>query len=107
MDAPNFAISVMLSQLGEDNLFFIGFCSRKFSLVEINYEILNRGFLAILDSFEKWCHLLEKAQHKIIMYLDHKNLQYFMTTCVLNRLQAWWALSLSQFQFIIIYHPRH
>jgi hypothetical protein len=74
MDAPNFAISVVLSQLGEDNLLFISFCSRKFSLVEINYKILDRELLAILDSFEKWCHLLEKAQHKITMYLDHKNL---------------------------------
>jgi hypothetical protein len=74
MDPPNFAINVVLSQLGEDNLLFIGLYFRKFSLVAINYEIPDRELLAILDSFEKWCHLLEEAQHKITMYLDHKNL---------------------------------
>jgi hypothetical protein len=42
--------------------------------------------LAIVDAFEKWCHLLEGTQHEIIMYFNHKNLQYFMTACVLNRI---------------------
>jgi hypothetical protein len=69
MGASNFAISVMLSQLGENNIFhLVDFCSCKFSLVEINYEIHDNKLLASLDAFEKWCHLLEKAQDKITMY---------------------------------------
>jgi hypothetical protein len=52
--------------------------------VKINYKIHDKKLLAIMDAFEEWCHLFEGAQHEIIMYLDHKNLQYFMTTGVLN-----------------------
>ncbi len=37
-----------------------------------------------MDAFEEWCHLLEGAQHEIIVYFNHKNCQYFMTVCVLN-----------------------
>jgi hypothetical protein len=55
------------------------------------------NFLAIMDVFDKWCHLLEGVQNETIVYLDHKNLKYFMTTRVLNQHQAWWALSLFQF----------
>ncbi len=46
---------------------------------------------------------LKKLNMKIIMYSDHKNLHYFMTICVLNWCQAWWALSLFWFQFVITY----
>jgi hypothetical protein len=38
-------------------------------------------------------------------YTDHKNLEYFMTTRVLNCRQARWNMSLSQFGFIITYRP--
>jgi len=57
-----------------------------------------------MDAFEEWHHLLERAQHETIVYSNHKNLQYFITTHVLNRRQAQWALSLSRFQFVITYH---
>jgi hypothetical protein len=62
----------------------------------------NKELLAIVDAFEEWCHLLEGVQHEITMYSNYNNLQYFMTS-VLNRRQAWRALSLSQFQFVITY----
>jgi hypothetical protein len=88
MDTSNFAISVVLSQLGEDNFFLVDFYSCKFSLVKINYDIHDKELITILDAFEKWCLLFEKIQHEITMYSNHENLQYFMTTCVLNQLQA-------------------
>jgi hypothetical protein len=50
-----------------------------------------------MDAFEKWHHLLEGVQHEIIVYSNHKNLYYFMTTRVLNGCQTQWALSLSRF----------
>ncbi len=59
-----------------------------------------------MDAFEEWHHLLEKVQHEIIVYFDHKNFQYFMTALVLNQLQVQWALSLFRFWFMITYCPR-
>jgi hypothetical protein len=85
MDASDFATGAILSQLEEDNLLHpIGFRSCKFSLTEINYEIHDKELLAIVDVFEEWHHLFEGVQHEIILYSNHKHLQYFMTTCVLN-----------------------
>ncbi len=71
----DFVVGAMLSQLGKDNLLCpVDFRSHKFSPMEINYEIHDKYLLSIVDAFEKWCHLLEGAQHEITMYSDHKNL---------------------------------
>jgi hypothetical protein len=40
-----------------------------------------------------------------MILLDHKNLEYFMTSKLLNQRQTWWSKSLSHFKFNIIYHP--
>ncbi len=71
--------------LEKDNLLHtIGFRPCKFSFTEINYEIHDKKNLAIVDAFEERCHLLEGIQHKIIVYSDHKNFQYFITAHVLK-----------------------
>jgi hypothetical protein len=60
MDTSKFALGVVLSQPGENNLLHpIGFHSRKFSHININYEIHDKELLAIVDAFEEWRHLLE------------------------------------------------
>jgi hypothetical protein len=56
----DFAIGAILSQLGKNNFLHpIDFCSHKFSLVKINYDINDKKLLTIVDAFEEWCHLLE------------------------------------------------
>ena len=40
-----------------------------------------------------------------MVYIDHKNLEYFMNARVLNCRQARWNMSLSRFDFIITYCP--
>jgi hypothetical protein len=56
-----------------------------------------------VDSFQEWRHLLEGASHQVTVYTDHKNLEYFMTTCVLNCRLAHWNMSLSLIDFVITY----
>jgi hypothetical protein len=59
MNASDFALGVIFSQLGEDNLLYlVGFCSCKFSPTKINYKIHDKEPLAIVDAFEEWHHLL-------------------------------------------------
>ena len=45
----------------------------------------------------------ERLEFKI--WIDHKNLQYFMTSQKLNYRQARWALYLSQFNFMLKHVP--
>ena len=37
------------------------------------------------------------------VFIDHKNLEYFTMTKVLNKRQVWWAEELAEYNFIIIY----
>ncbi|KAH0604613.1 uncharacterized protein H6S33_006281 [Morchella sextelata] len=50
-------------------------------------------------------HHLEGAQFPIEVFSDHRNLEYFMTTKLLNRRQARWSKFLSRFDFIIQFRP--
>jgi hypothetical protein len=51
----------------------VSFHSRKFCLIEINYDIHDKELLAIMNTFEEWCHLFG-VQNEIIMYFDCKKL---------------------------------
>jgi hypothetical protein len=39
----------------------LNFTPEKNYAAEINYEIHDKELLAIVDSFQEWCHLLEDA----------------------------------------------
>jgi hypothetical protein len=103
-DASDFTLGGTLSQIAEDKkLHPNAFHSRKFSPAEINYEIHDKELLAIVDSFKTWRRYLEGSLHMVLVYTDHKNLEYFMTTKVLNRRQARWAQELAGMDFKIYY----
>ncbi len=59
-----------------------------------------------MDVFYEWHHFLERAQHEIIMYFDHKSLQYFMIFHVLNQCQ-FHSTIMSWFCFVVTYYPKH
>jgi len=62
--------------------------------------------LAVIQCLEAWRHFLEGAKGKFEIWLDHKNLEYFMSNQKLNRRQARWALYLSRFNFVLKHVPR-
>ena len=45
---------------------------------ERNYGIHDKEMLAIIRGLEAWRYLLEEAQFKFEIWMDHKNLEYFM-----------------------------
>jgi len=83
----------------------VAFYSKSLSLVEWNYEIHDKEILAIIHMLEEWRHFLEGAQHPVKIWIDHKNLKYFMTAKKLNCHQARWSLYLAHFDFRLIHHP--
>ena len=85
----------------------MAFYSKSLSLVEWNYEIHDKEMLAIICALEEWRHFLKGAQHPVEIWMDHKNLEYFMTAKKLNRRQARWSLYLACFDFKLIHHPGH
>jgi hypothetical protein len=85
-DASHFALGGTLSQTAKDKkLHPNAFHSRTFSPAEINYKIHDKELLAIVDCFKAWRRYLEGSLHMVQVFTDHKNLEYFLTTKVLNR----------------------
>ena len=104
-DASDFAIGAILSQHVEERLHPVAFHSRKMNKHEINYEIHDKELLAITSAFKEWRRYLEGARHKIIVFTDHRGLEWFAANKPLNRRQARWALELDGYDFQIIYRP--
>ncbi|GLB39299.1 putative retrotransposable element tf2 155 kda protein type 1-like [Lyophyllum shimeji] len=106
-DSSDFATGAVLSQQSpEDEKWHpVVFYSKSLNAVERNYEIHDKEMLAIIRALEEWRHFLEGARHKVEIYTDHKNLQYFLTAKKLNRRQARWSLYLANFDFVLHHRP--
>ena len=103
-NASDQALGSCLSQPdAERQLPPVAYCSKKFSGPELNYDIHDKELLAIVDAFEEWRAYFEGSRHPIVVYSDHKNLSYFMTTKKLNRQQVRWAELLASYNFQIHY----
>ena len=59
--------------------------------------------MAIVRAFEHWRAKLQSVGNPIEVLSDHKNLEYFMTSKLLNCRQARWAEFLSRLNFKITY----
>ena len=105
-DASDFVKGALLSQYGEDGrLHPIAFNSKKHSPAEINFDILDKEMGAIVASFREWEHLLKSVEGEVMVFTDHKNLEYFNTTKVLTCRQARWAEDLAGYNFKVVYRP--
>ena len=106
-DSSNFTTGAVLSQksLEDDKWHPVVFLSKSLSPIEQNYEIHNKEILAIVRALEEWRHFLEGAEHQFKIWMDHKNLEYFMTAKKLNWRQARWSLLLVRFNFIMHHRP--
>ena len=105
-DASNFATGGVLSIKCEDGKWQpVAYISKSLNEIERNYEIHDKEMLAVIRCLKAWRHFLEGAKRKFEIWLDHKNLEYFMSNQKLNRQQAKWALYLSRFNFILKHVP--
>jgi RNase H-like domain found in reverse transcriptase/Integrase zinc binding domain/Chromo (CHRromatin Organisation MOdifier) domain/Integrase core domain len=105
-DASDYAIAAVLSQPDANNILHpVAFYSRKLTPAELNYEIHDKEMLAIIVAVKEWRAYLEGASHPFVVCSDHRNLEYFTTTKVLNRRQSRWAELLANYDFKIIYRP--
>ena len=66
----------------------VAFFSRKLTPAECNYEIYDKELLAIVNCLEQWRPELEGTELPIQILIDHKALEYFMTSKKLTRRQA-------------------
>jgi len=103
-DASDFALGAVLSQLCDDGKWHpVAFHSRKFQPAEINYDVHDKEMTAIMAAFKEWEHLLRSTRDQVVVFSDHKNLEYFNSSKILNRRQHRWAEFLQPFNCKVVY----
>ena len=60
------------------------YISKSLNETEKNYEIHNKEMLAIIRYLKVWKYFLEEAKDRFEIWMDHKNLEYFMKAQKLN-----------------------
>jgi len=66
-----------------------------------NYDIYDLELLAIVRAFRNWQPLLAGSPHKVIVYSDHLNLQYWRSPQKISRRVTREVLELSEYNFEI------
>jgi hypothetical protein len=108
VDALAFATGgVILQEQTSDGLHHpIAFRLESLFKLERNYEIYNRELLAIVRGLEDWRHYLIGLPEPFTIAADHRNLEYWTKACNLNCCQAWWYLTLAEYNFTLVYKLR-
>ncbi|KAH7554700.1 hypothetical protein BM1_07361 [Bipolaris maydis] len=105
-DASDGVVAGVLSQLQPNDKWYpVAFFSKVLAGSELNWEIHDKELFAIVTAFSKWRPELLSAKSQVDVYSDHRSLEYFMSTKVLNARQARWAEELAPFNFLIRYTP--
>ena len=81
----------------------VAYLSKLLNEIKINYEIHNKKMLVVIRGLENWRYLLKGTRFKFEIWMDHKNLEYFMKAQKLNRRQTRWVLYLLRFNFTLKY----
>jgi hypothetical protein len=83
----------------------MGYFSKTMAPAETNYPIYDKEMLAIIKALQYWRAELEGTKDHVIVIIDHKALEYFMTMKLLSTRQARWAEILLWYHFKILYKP--
>ena len=84
-DVLDQALKEVLSQSNEfRNLWLVTFYLQKFMKSELNYKIYNKELLAIVKAFKQWKTYLKELKDSVQIYMNHKNLVYFIIIKILN-----------------------
>ena len=70
---------------------------------ERNYETHNKEMLAIIQYLETQKYFLERVKGQFEIWINYKNLKYFIKAQKSNQRQARWTLYLSRFDFTLKY----
>jgi len=89
INALNYVFEDNLFQYNENEILHsVTYFLKKHNSVECNYEIYNKELMIIVYAFKKWWSELENSIYSVKMIMNHKNLEYFMSTKQLSYHQA-------------------
>ena len=95
--------AVLLQSKEDGKLHPIEYYSSTLNEAERNYDIYDLELLAIVKALEHWHAYLAGSPHKIKVFSDHMNLQYWQQPQKISRRVAREVLTLSEYD-IEIHH---
>ncbi len=105
INSSNYVFKDILFQYDENEILHsVAYFSKKHNSVECNYKIYDKKLMIIVCAFKKWWSELKDFIYSVKMIMNHKNLEYFMSTKQLSCYQAHWSEFLSRFNYHIAYH---
>jgi hypothetical protein len=115
-DTSAYGVGAVLSQQGKNLPYThknlkpkhhpIAYYSATFTPTEQNYDIYERGLLAIMKSLGHWRPYLGWTKEPFTILTDHANLQYWKAPQNLNRRTARWHADLQEYDYEIQHVPR-
>jgi len=85
-DVSDYATGGVLSMKYEDKKWRpVAYISKSLNNIEKNYEIHDKEMLAVIWCLKAWRYFLEGVWIRFEVWMDHKNLEYFMSSQKLNR----------------------
>ena len=107
IDSFDYVNAEMLSQHDDEEvLHFVVFYSRNMISTKCNYEIYDKELLTIIRCLKHWRSKFENIEDSIKIFIDHKNLEIFMTSKKLIFRQIRWAEILSKFNIKIQFQSK-
>jgi hypothetical protein len=104
VDASGYAVgAVLLQRKADGKLHPIEYFSATLNDAERNYDIYDLELLAIVKALDHWRPYLAGSPHKIKVFSDHMNLQYWRQPQKISRRVALEVLALSEYD-IEIHH---
>ena len=89
VDMLDYATEEVLSIECEDGRWrLVAFLSKSLNEIERNYKIYDKEMLVVIRGLENWRYLLKDAKFKFEVWMNHKNLEYFIKMQKLNWRQA-------------------
>ena len=106
VDTSAFALGAVLSQKDENSKKReCGYFSKALNETERNYDIWDREFMAVIMGLRNWQHLLIGSPYKVIVYMDHANLQYYWHPQKINRRMARYISELADYNIELRHLP--
>src|SRR6266850_2752052 len=106
VDASAYAVGAILFQRDESKQRRdVGYFSKALNPAEQNYDIWDREFLAVVTELRFWRHLLVGSSHKVTVWTDHANLQYYRHPQKVNRRVAQYIALLGDYNLELKHLP--
>ncbi|MBW0533322.1 hypothetical protein O181_073037 [Austropuccinia psidii MF-1] len=107
IDASDYALGAVLSQVSDSGKYPIVFDSRKLLPAKLKYEIDEKELLGIVWALKRWRAFLLSLSSSFEVLTNNSSLQYLILSKILTCCRADWAECLSEFHFSITYFPGH